>query len=271
MTRHPFLILWTVLMAALLIFGVACDTPSGPSESGLSSSGSGVHLSSDVPSGSSWAVISLPSWSEPDPSDSEEPSDISGTEPVSLPPVSSEDSESGKTSSEPAQSSPVSGEHSKTEPSKPDEKSSDEPDVSVPPLEKTVSLGDGISVMLPKEWTYTQTDKYLIDASNPAMSQHLTAEKTSLDNPKGLTDDIITEGMLSSVRNAFPSSQGYSVSTGSVSTGSGKHPVITIVKSGSSEPYRQQAYFLKGKNVYIVTVFAERSSNASVLWKFVRP
>ena len=228
----------------------ASDLPSVPEERSESAASR-----SDIP---------LTSWPEPasDGAESVQDPSSSGPAPDASSVPAQESSKSGTSSV------PSSAPHSESS-SPPAESSGDEPDVSAPPFAQYVDVPGNLRVGLPAGWTHTSSADCPLNASDPGQSLHLTVDTAPIDEPKGLTDALITESMLSALKSDFPASSGYSVSSATVRTRSGEHPAVTIIRSDGTEPYRQQAYFLRGSAVITVTVFTHRSADAAMLWKFI--
>lgn len=135
-----------------------------------------------------------------------------------------------------------------------------------PVFTQYVALKNVALVWLPANWSYTQNSEFLLDASNSARSQFITATYATF-NGTGLNESIIREAAYEELKEQYPVSKGYTVSKTNVTFNDGKHPAITIVKK--SEPVRQQVYLLKGSGLLTITFFANSSSDIPALWPFV--
>ncbi len=131
----------------------------------------------------------------------------------------------------------------------------------------TVELGDGLSLHFPSGWSELSSSGSLSEWANREQTVFLSAEPVPLDSPKGLTGEIILNGIREEVEQSYPASDGYTVQTETVFLSAGETAALTV--SGTGDRFRQQISLIRGSAVYILTVSAPTRAEAQSVWTYV--
>ena len=168
----------------------------------------------------------------------------------------------GGTPSEPDPSVSGPGGPSAVPDSRPDAYSLVEPET---PL--TVELGDGIVLNFPAGWSEQTASGSVSEWTNREQTVFLSAERVPLDSAKGLTGEIILNGIREDVERSYPASGGYTVQAETLSLSFGETAALTV--SGTGGRFRQQISLIRGSAVCVLTVSAPTRAEALSVWTYV--
>lgn len=277
--RRAARLLTAAVLSASLLFASCGPTDPGSGDPSLSASDpqpsadSGSQYSS---ASSPWSDIPLSGWDDPDDSgpsgesdETEAPGESNDSAESSEPQDPVSEPVSDPVSSEPPSKDPVHESSSPQEHSTDSSRDPEESDVPTPAFTRFTDVA-GIRVWFPDNWTDAAGSDCLLEGKNAGGTAWLTVDRSRLSNATGLKDETVTEGMLPVLQEQFPSSSGYSVKIKTVSMKNGKHTVIAVSNSRISGMNRQQAYFLRGNDVVVVTVSADRASDLPSVWKMIQ-
>lgn len=131
----------------------------------------------------------------------------------------------------------------------------------------TVELGDGIVLNFPAGWSEQTASGNVSEWANREQTVFLSAERVPLDSAKGLTGEIILNGIREEVEQSYPASDGYTVQTETVFLSAGETAALTV--SGTGDRFRQQISLISGSAVYVLTVSAPTRAEALPVWTYV--
>lgn len=128
----------------------------------------------------------------------------------------------------------------------------------------TAELGNGLSVHFPAGWKELPSQTGGREWSNREMTVFLSADSVSLDSVKGLTGDVILEGVRREVEESYPASAGYSIDVETLSLPFGTAPALNVSRAG--DLFRQQISLVFPESVCVLTVSAPGRAEAQAVW-----